>query len=267
MKALVTGGAGFIGHHLIKELLKRDIEIVCVDNFTLGKQENVDEFSNNEKYKFYNINIDDVENFCFSLRDEKIDIIYHLAANSDIQKGGKEPSIDFKNTFMTTFGVLELARRMNIKKIFFSSTSAVYGEKNEKLSENTGGLKPISYYGGAKYASEGFISSYTFMNDFSTVIFRFPNVIGPNLTHGVVYDFARKLKANNKELEILANMGKKYIIRRVCGNCLHWKDVGDQRDPCWKCSVKTGRREEYGYCNEHIYKKQIEEIRKKTYED
>lgn len=205
MKALVTGGAGFIGYHLVKELLKRNIEVISVDNFTLGKKENVIEFENDSRYKFYELDIDNTELFCDTLNQENIDIVYHLAANSDIQKGGREPKVDFTDTFLTTYSVLELMRRKNIKKLFFSSTSAVYGDKSEKLTETVGDLKPISYYGGAKYGSEGFVSAYTFMNDLSTVIFRFPNVIGPNLTHGVIFDFVKKLKINPNELVILGD--------------------------------------------------------------
>ena len=205
MRALVTGGAGFIGTHLVKELLNRGLEVICVDNFTLGHQENVDCFSDNPNYKFYNLNIEETERFCETLKDEKIDIVYHLAANSDIQKGGRMPSVDYNDTFMTTYSTLELMRRNGIKKLFFASTSAIYGDKQELLTETLGDLRPISYYGGAKYASEGFISSYTFMNDLNTVIFRFPNVIGPNLTHGVIYDFVRKLQQNPNELEILGD--------------------------------------------------------------
>lgn len=117
----------------------------------------------------------------------------------------EEPSVDFNDTFMTTYSTLEFMRKNEIKKLFFASTSAIYGDKKELLTETLGGLSPISYYGGAKYASEGFISSYTFMNDLNTVIFRFPNVIGPNLTHGVIYDFVRKLQNNPNELEILGD--------------------------------------------------------------
>ena len=205
MKALVTGGAGFIGTHLVRNLLNRGLEVVVVDNFTLGHQENVDCFGDNSNYKFYNVNIEETEKFCETLKDEKIDIVYHLAANSDIQKGGRMPSVDFNDTFMTTYSVLELMRRNDIKNLFFSSTSAIYGDKQMLLTEDLGDLKPISYYGGAKYASEGFISSYTFMNDLNTVVFRFPNVIGPNLTHGVIYDFVNKLQNNPNELEILGD--------------------------------------------------------------
>lgn len=205
MKALVTGGAGFIGTHLVRNLLNRGLEVVVVDNFTLGHQENVDCFEDNSNYKFYNVNIEETEKFCETLKDEKFDIVYHLAANSDIQKGGRMPSVDFNDTFMTTYSVLELMRRNDIKNLFFSSTSAIYGDKQMLLTEDLGDLKPISYYGGAKYASEGFISSYTFMNDLNTVVFRFPNVIGPNLTHGVIYDFVKKLQNNPNELEILGD--------------------------------------------------------------
>lgn len=206
MGVLVTGGAGFIGSHLVRRLLNEGNEVIVVDNFTLGTQERVDEFSSNPKYKFYKIDIDKTEEFCDALKDEKIDIVYHLAANSDIQKGGKNPSVDHGDTFMTTYGVLELMRRNNIKNLFFSSTSAIYGDEHGKLmTEDLGALEPISYYGGAKFASEGFISSYTHMNDFNTMIFRFPNVIGPSLTHGVIFDFKKKLEKNPHELEILGD--------------------------------------------------------------
>lgn len=230
MRALVTGGAGFIGTHLVERLLKEGNQVICVDNFTLGKRENVDKFKDNKNYKFYEIDINDNETFCDKLKDEEIDIVYHLAANSDIQKGGKNPEVDYKDTFMTTRGVLELMRRKNIKNLFFSSTSAIYGNEMDKmLTENLGGLLPISYYGGAKYASENFISSYSYMNDFNTMIFRFPNVIGPNLTHGVIYDFVKKLQNNPHELEILGDgtQTKPYIYVLDLIDCIMYmtKDI------------------------------------------
>ncbi len=104
-------------------------------------------------------------------------------------------------------------RLFGVKKLFFASTSAVYGEKDCILNEKTPELMPISYYGGAKLGSEALISSFSYMNDMSTLIFRFPNVIGPRLTHGVVFDFMNRLKMTPNELTILGdgNQTKPYI--------------------------------------------------------
>lgn len=206
MKVLVTGGAGFIGSHLVERLLKEGNEVIVVDNYTLGKKENLASVLENKNLEIIECNIDETENFCEKLIDYNIDIIYHLAANSDIQKGGQNPDVDFRDTFMTTRSVLELMRRKDIKNLFFSSTSAIYGDKlGIPLKEDLGDLRPISYYGGAKFASEALISSYTHMNDLNVVMFRFPNVIGPHLTHGVIFDFKKKLERNPKELEILGD--------------------------------------------------------------
>lgn len=223
MRVLVTGGAGFIGSHLVERLLNDNYEVISIDNFTLGIQDNVDKFLDNPNFKFFKININDTENFCDILKNEQIDFVYHIAANSDIRKSSKNPLIDYRDTFMTTFSVLELMRRKNIKNLFFSSSAAIYGDKHEKhLCEDLGSLLPISYYGGAKLASENFISAYAHMNDLNVVTFRFSNVIGPNLTHGVIYDFVRKLENNPNELEILGdgNQTKPYIYITDLIDCI-----------------------------------------------
>lgn len=205
-KVLVTGGAGFIGTNLVERLVARGDDVYVADNFVIGRRENVDLFEGADNYHFVEVDIDDTEKFLEKLKGKKFDIIYHLAANSDIQKGGQNPQVDYRDTFSTTRSVLELMRENSIQNLFFASTSAIYGDVNgEKATEDLGGLQPISYYGGAKYACENFISAYTFMNDFNVVVFRFPNVIGPHLTHGVIHDFAKKLRNNPKELEILGD--------------------------------------------------------------
>ncbi len=211
---LITGGAGFIGCHLTKKLLEEGNKVICIDDFTLGTMENIKEFINNSNFRLIQQDVTEVDEILNKIETENIDIIYHLAANSDIQKGGKNPTIDFHNTLETTFASLEIARRKNIKDFFFASTSAIYGNRtDELLKENLGDLRPISYYGGAKLASESLISSYSYMNEMNVIIFRFPNVIGPNLTHGVIYDFTRKLEANPHRLVILGDgtQSKPYI--------------------------------------------------------
>lgn len=205
MNILVAGGAGFIGSHLVDALLADGHTIVCADKLIMGSQ-NIAHLKNDKRFKFYDYELAD-QNLTDKIFAENIvDAVYHLAANSDIQKGGKEPAIDFNDTFLTTHVILESMRKYKVKKLFFASTSAVYGEMLDvELTETTGGLMPVSYYGGAKLASEALISSYTSMCDMSAVIFRFPNVIGPRLTHGVIFDFIKKLKKNPHELEILGD--------------------------------------------------------------
>jgi len=205
MTILVAGGAGFIGSHLIDSLFAEGHKIICADKLIMGDK-NIEHLKNKPNFKFYKYELADQSLVDKIFSENQIDVVYHLAANSDIQKGGKEPSIDFNDTLLTTRALLEGMRKADVKKIFFASTSAVYGDMLDvKLIETTGGLMPVSYYGGAKFASEALISSYVSMCDMSAVIFRFPNVIGPRLTHGVIYDFIHKLRKNPHELEILGN--------------------------------------------------------------
>lgn len=201
---MITGGAGFIGSHLAGKLLAAGKKVVCVDNFELGKKENVEKYLDNPHFKLVELDVSNVDALSELLKQEEIERVYHLAANSDIQKSARIPGVDFTNTFSTTYAVVEGMRRNDIKKLFFASTSAVY-ESGVNLTENIGSLSPISYYGGAKLASEAFISSYAYMNEMEVLVFRFPNVIGPNLTHGVIFDFIRKLQNNPAELEILGD--------------------------------------------------------------
>ena len=205
MNILVAGGAGFIGSHLCDALLSKNNTVIVADKLIMGSK-NIEHLSQNTNFKFYEMELADQDNVDKLFGDNKIDIVYHMAANSDIQKSANDTSIDFNDTLLTTRVLLESMRKNNVKNIFFASTSAVYGEMPDiVLNEETGGLKPVSYYGGAKLASEALISSYVSMCDMNAVIFRFPNVIGPRLTHGVVYDFVKKLRNNPKELEILGN--------------------------------------------------------------
>lgn len=205
MTILVAGGAGFIGSHLCDRLIETGNDVIVADKLIMGRQ-NIEHLEGNPHFKFYELELAEQGNVDCIFAENKIDAVYHMAANSDIQKGGKEPNIDFNDTLLTTRAILEGMRKADAKNLFFASTSAVYGEMLDvKLTETTGGIKPVSYYGGAKLASEALISSYVSMCDMNVVIFRFPNVIGPRLTHGAVFDFIRKLRKNPHELEILGN--------------------------------------------------------------
>lgn len=214
MKVLVAGGAGFIGSHLIDALLAEGNDVVCVDNFFIGTKENIAHLKNNAHFKFYEQDLTDLDKVLEIFKKEQVEYVFHLAANSDIQASAQSPMIEYKNTYSTTFILLECMRQCGVKKLFFASTSAVYGEQmGAEVSEEAVALKPISYYGGAKLGSEGIISSFAYMNDMSVLVFRFPNVIGPRLTHGVIYDFVKRLKADPSHLKILGDgrQSKPYI--------------------------------------------------------
>ena len=121
-------------------------------------------------------------------------MVWHMAANSDIQAGGVNPDVDLQATFLTTYHSLKLMKGLRISQIAFASSSAIYGEHPGVLREETGPLFPISNYGAMKLASEGAISAAVEQFGGRSWIFRFPNVIGPRSTHGVIYDFIKKLR-------------------------------------------------------------------------
>jgi UDP-glucose 4-epimerase len=206
MRTLVIGGAGFIGSHLCDALLAEGNSVVCIDNFFIGTKENIAHLKGNPGFKFFEVDASDLEALSGVFAKEPVDYVFHLAANSNIQASAQNPAIEYKNTYSTTFNVLECMRRHRVKKLFFASTSAVYGEKEgQAVGEDTAILKPISYYGGAKLGSEAMISAFAYMNDLSVLVFRFPNVIGPRLTHGVIYDFIKRLKQDPSHLVILGD--------------------------------------------------------------
>ena len=229
MKVMVAGGAGFIGSHLIDALLAEGNDVVCVDNFFIGTRENIAHLHGNSHFKFYEQDLTDLERMLEIFKAEQVEYVFHLAANSDIQASAQSPMIEYKNTYSTTFILLECMRLCGVKKLFFASTSAVYGEQmGVEVSEDAVALKPISYYGGAKLGSEEIISSFAYMNDMSVLVFRFPNVIGPRLTHGVIFDFVKRLKADPTHLRILGDgtQSKPYIyVMDLVDAIMRFKDV------------------------------------------
>lgn len=214
MKSLVIGGGGFIGSHLCKALLKAGNQVICIDNFSIGTKSNIQEIKQNNDFMLYEADASIKKSLDDIFKKERPEYVFHLAANSDIQASASNPDIEYKNTYTTTFQTLSCMRKYNVKKLFFASTSAVYGDKRGVLlDETTPELSPISYYGAAKLGSEALISAFSYMNDIEALIFRFPNVIGPKLTHGVIYDFYQKLQKNQKQLQILGDgkQSKPYI--------------------------------------------------------
>ena len=208
---LITGIAGMIGSILLEQLIKKNYIIIGIDNFRLGKLSNINKFLKNKNFYFFKINLSKkvINNKIIKLLDKKkIDYVWHLAANSDIKSGINNPDIDFKNTFLTTYNVLKFISLYSSykTKFIFSSSSAVFGEVKKNISENTQTSYPCSNYGSMKLSSESVISSFSYLYNFKSFIFRFPNVVGKNLTHGVIFDMEKKIKnKKNKFLKVLGN--------------------------------------------------------------
>ena len=228
MKILVTGGAGFIGSHLDDALLEKGHEVICVDDLSLGTEENIRHLMGNRNFHFHRMDITKGNALSDLIKDKHIDCVFHLAANSDIQQGAADPDIDLNRTFMTTYKVLEAMRLNGVKDLVFSSTSAIYGEKQQAVSEDEGPLQPISQYGAAKLCSESYISAYCHNFGVRAWICRFPNVVGDRSTHGVIYDFVRKLRKDPTTLEVLGD-GKQhkpyiYVKDLVSGILFCWEN-------------------------------------------
>ena len=183
MKILVTGGAGFIGSHLCDVLIADGHNVTVVDNLVLGKVENIEHLINNPNCRFLREDLNNGHAMNMIFMDGEFDMVYHLAANSDIQKGGKDPMVDYQLTFNTTFNVLQMMKKYEVKKFFFASTSAIYGETYDVLNEDYGPLKPVSNYGAGKLASEAFISAFASTYHIQTWNTKFPNVVGERFTH------------------------------------------------------------------------------------
>ncbi len=209
MKILITGGAGFIGSHLCDILIKDNHDITVVDNLLLGSIDNIKHLEKKPFFKFYREDILNQAAMKKIFMAGTFDVVFHLAANSDIAKSLENPLIDFNNTFMTTFHILNYMKESGVKNIVFASTSAIYGDTTNKISEDYGPLFPVSHYGASKLSSEAFISSYANNYGFTACITRFPNVVGERATHGVILDFIRKLKTNPTELDVLGD-GEQY---------------------------------------------------------
>jgi len=205
MNILVTGAAGFIGSHLVDALLARGHRVVGVDNLSLGSLTNLSGVTENSSFKLIECDVS-TEGFVETFDPGcKIDWVWHMAANSDIPAGVHDANVDFKDTFLTTFRVLAWMRKNNVPRLAFASTSAVYGLRDEPITEDSGPLLPISNYGAMKLASEACISAAAEAWLGRADIFRFPNVIGSRATHGALFDFVRRLRKNPSQLEVLGD--------------------------------------------------------------
>ena len=201
---LVSGGAGFIGSHLVDELLKRGFRVRVVDNLSSGSLENVRHNIGNKNFEFVRGDLKNPEDSLKAVKD--VEIVYHLAANPEVRVSTTAPEIHFKENVITTFNLLEACRKLDtVKKLVFASSSTVYGDAKVFPTPENHELKPISVYGASKAACESLICSYAYLYGFKAVSLRYANIVGPRLRHGVVFDFLMKLKGDPNILKVLGD--------------------------------------------------------------
>lgn len=204
---LVTGGAGFLGSSLVRRLVEMGEDVVVIDNLSTGRYELIRDLVERGEVKFIKGDLRSLEDCRRALTG--VSEVYHLAANPEVRLGEHNPRVDFENNLIATYNLLEAMREEKIKDIVFTSTSAVYGDASKIPTPEYHEMKPISIYGATKLGCEALISAYSHTFDFNALIFRLANIIGPGLTHGVIYDFVKKLSANPKVLEILGDGSQK----------------------------------------------------------
>ena len=209
----MTGGAGFIGSHLVDNLIDRGFEVRVVDNLSSGNMKNLKLWPDNSRLEFVRGDLKDPDVTSRSV--DGVEVVFHLAANPEVRVAEIDPSVHFRENLMTTFNVLEAMRKSNkAGAIVFFSSSTVYGEPDKiPTPEDYGPLVPISVYGASKLGCEALISSYCHTFGMRGLIFRLANIVGGRSRHGVIVDFVRKLQKNSMELEILGDgsQSKSYL--------------------------------------------------------
>lgn len=204
-KILVTGGAGFIGSHLVDELIKRGNKVITIDNLSTGKRKNI-----NPQSVFYNLNIRSPK-LSSVFAKEKPEIVFHLAAQVSVRKSVENPQEDAKTNILGSLNVLENCKKYGIQKIIFSSTGgALYGETNQIPTAEDCFLWPLSPYGIAKSATEKYLNYFYKSFKLPFVVLRLANVYGPRQNPrgeaGVVAIFCNKLI--NNERPVINGTGK-----------------------------------------------------------
>ena len=210
----ITGGCGFIGSHVAHRLLDKHpgAEVTIFDNLTSGQESYIADIRDDERLKLV---VGDLKNLDAVIEaSQGCDHAYHFAANPDIAKAVTEPSVDFWEGTYLANNLVEACRMNGVHRITYASGSGVYGDLGDTpVTEDYGPLNPVSTYGASKLGCEALMSAYCHMFEMHVAAFRFANVVGPRQTHGVTYDFVRRLLDDPSELRILGDgqQSKSYI--------------------------------------------------------
>jgi UDP-glucose 4-epimerase len=203
LRVLVTGGAGFIGSHLVDRLVVEGYRVRVVDNLSSGKLENIGAHLGSNSVGLMLGDLKDPEVALKAV--DGVSVVFHIAANPEVRVSYTSPDVHFRENVVVTFNVLEAARRRGVKEIVFASSSSVYGEPGSIPVGEDAPLRPVSVYGASKASCESLIHAYTGLYGLRAVVLRYANIVGPRMRHGVVWDFIVKLRGNPVELEVLGD--------------------------------------------------------------
>ena len=214
-RVLIVGGAGFIGSHFTDALLAdpRTRQVTLYDNFSSGSEWHYSEHEGDGRLEVVRADANDLDRLCSAM--EGHELVIHLASNPDIAAAMTNPAVDFDDGTMITYHVVEAMRRTGVPRIAYASGSGVYGDLGEvEASEDHGPLVPVSTYGASKLAGEALISAYAYMFDSQGFVFRFGNVVGRRQTHGVGFDFVRRLRDDPARLTVMGDgtQSKSYVL-------------------------------------------------------
>jgi UDP-glucose 4-epimerase len=230
MKALVTGGAGFIGSHLVDRLLADGWSVRVIDNMTCGHRTNLHQHQSNRELEIYEADIRNADTLQKLLKG--CDTVFHMAAHANIRTSLKDHRADLENNLIGTLNVLEAMLENSVHDLVFASTSALYGEAAVKPTPEDYGSSQTSLYGASKLACEAYAEAYTEFAPVKFWSFRFANVIGERCRRGVIWDFVHKLMNNPRELEILGDgrQSKEYLYVKDCveGMILGYREASNQ---------------------------------------
>jgi UDP-glucose 4-epimerase len=200
---IVTGGAGFIGSHLVDTLVAQGNEVLVIDSLCSGRRETIARHIDSCRVRFVKRDLLD-DGWQDAIKGA--DRLFHLAADPDVRQSAVNPEPTMQNNIMATYRVLEAMRQYDVPELVFTSTSTVYGDAAViPTPETYTPLEPISVYGASKLACEALISAYCHSFGMKAWTFRFANIIGSRSGHGVISDFIQKLEKNPAELEILGD--------------------------------------------------------------
>ncbi len=211
MRTLVTGGAGFIGSHLVDELVRRDHQVIVYDNLSTGFKRHLEALLSQNRITLVDGDLLDEERLNTAMSG--VDSVFHLAANADVRGGKSNTRVDLEQNIVGTHRVLEAMRINGASQIVFTSSATVYGEPDVFPTPETYAPLQTSVYGASKLAAEAMIQAYGEYFGIKSFSFRFVSWIGERYSHGVVFDFIKKLQKNPSELEILGdgNQKKSYL--------------------------------------------------------